>query len=514
MVDVVLTTDETLMSNYHGMIVLGFGTSAPQSIIPESLFRFLIFPGLRSTRGSLRLAPLGLRKIEARLVESGYSVATVPPAELRSHLPDARLLGVSTMDPLGLGPSSFTWRRILGGEPYTSRFFRGLMTSPEVVEARRRGCRVLVGGQGAWQLERDPESLDRYGIDCLVLGEGERVVPRLVEAALSGRELPRVHVVSGEEVPALEEIPDITGGTICGITEIGRGCPRGCRFCTVTLQALRWYPLDRIEREIMVNRRAGVRDGTLHAEDVLLYGSRGVKPDRSKVLALTELALRHYRHIGWSHLSLAAVASDPALIEMVMERVLERQSWLGMEVGIETGSPRLIAKYMPGKARPFRPEEWPEVVEKAFGIMHDNRMVPYCTLIVGLPDETDEDTVKTIELLDDIKGYKSVIVPLFFVPWGKMSGEEGFDMESLTEPQMELLRCCLNYSLHWINEFAREFFSEIWYRQLLYPGYLFLLSKVRRMARAAGFLEEDYMTAQHPLRAWTEGAQRGRRAAT
>ncbi len=507
MTDVVLTADETLMSNYHGMVVLGFGTSAPQSIIPESLFRYLIFPSLRSTHGSLRLAPLGLRKIQAKLIERGYSVAAVPPAELRRHLPGAKVLGVSTMDPFGLGPSSFTWRSILGGEPYTVRFFKRLMSSPEVAEARRRGCRVLVGGQGAWQLQRDPSSLDEFGIDCLVVGEGERVVVELVEAAIRGGELPRVRVVSREEVPTLDEIPDIAGATICGVTEVGRGCPRGCRFCTVTLQALRWYPLERIEREIMVNRRAGVLDGTLHAEDVLLYGAKGVVPNRAKVLALTELAMKHYRHIGWSHLSLAAVAADPGVVEMVMERVRERQSWLGMEVGIETGSPQLVERHMPGKTKPFSAEEWPSVFERAMGIMHDNHMVPYCTLIVGLPDETDDDVLKTIELLDKIKHFKSLLIPLFFIPWGRMSEEERFDMERLTGPQRELLRCCLNHSLHWINEFAREFFSESWRRQLLYPGYLLLYSRIRGVAKKEGLLDEDYMTAPHPARAQNHGVR-------
>ncbi|MEM4728886.1 MAG: radical SAM protein [Thermoplasmata archaeon] len=500
MTEIVLTTDETLMSNYHGMIVLGFGTSAPQSVIPERLFRFLIFPKLLMRGNSLPLAPLGLRKLEAKLLEMGYDVATVPPDRLREHLGDARVLGVSTMDPFGWGPSTFTWRSILDGEPFVVRYFRKLMTSSAISEARKRGCKVIVGGQGAWQLQREPGALEELNIDCVVIGEGERAAPRLIQKALRGEQLPRFYEVSRDEIPPLDEIPEIRGGTICGITEIGRGCPRGCRFCTVTLQQLRWFPLDRIEREIEVNKRAGVRDGTFHAEDVLLYGSKGVLPNREKLLRLTELGLKHYRHLGWSHLSLAAVSADPELVRMVMEMVREKQPWLGMEVGIETGSPRLVEMHMPGKVKPFKIEEWPEVVHRSMGIMHDNHMVPYCTFIIGLPGETDDDVIKTIELLDELREFKSIFIPLFFVPWGRMSKEKRFRMEFLSDAQKEMMKCCLNHSLHWINEFAKEFFAESWYRQILYPGYHFLYNRIREMARREGLLEEEYMKVRHGLR--------------
>ena len=57
---------------------------------------------------------------------------------------------------------------------------------------------------------------------------------------------------------------------------------------------------------------------------------------------------------------------------------------------------------MPAKAYPFNPKEWPEVVKIAAGIMSDNNLVPACTLITGLPQETEEDVVKTIELIEDL----------------------------------------------------------------------------------------------------------------
>jgi len=47
------------------------------------------------------------------------------------------------------------------------------------------------------------------------------------------------------------------------------------------------------------------------------------------------------------------------------------------------------------------------------GLMHDNKLVPACTLIVGLPDEKEEDVIKTMELVTTSRVLVSLIVPLF-----------------------------------------------------------------------------------------------------
>ena len=39
-----LTTDRTLMSNYHNDEFQGFGTTVPPNVIPEWFFKLLFFP--------------------------------------------------------------------------------------------------------------------------------------------------------------------------------------------------------------------------------------------------------------------------------------------------------------------------------------------------------------------------------------------------------------------------------------------------------------------------------------
>src|SRR4030067_264925 len=104
--EVVLTSDRTLMSNYHNNEFLGFGTCAPSNFIPDWFYSFLFFPPLKSDMGKSTAAPYGLRKTEAQLWKEGFNVVTVNPDKLAEFTTKARIIGIHTMDPFGIGPAS------------------------------------------------------------------------------------------------------------------------------------------------------------------------------------------------------------------------------------------------------------------------------------------------------------------------------------------------------------------------------------------------------------------------
>ena len=483
--DILLTADRTLMSNHHGNEFLGFGACIPRNILSDKFVQALFCPPIRTVNGEPIQAPYGLRKVEAQLLLEGFKVLTVDPDHLHKYLDEAKALGIYVMDPFGIGPASTTFAKLLKtGEPYMQAQFQKLLEKPELRGAKKKGLKIIVGGSGTWQFKLRPEFLERYGIDCVVCGEGEKVVGRIFRMALKGEDLPKYYEVSPEEVPSLEEIPEIVKPSINGLVEIGRGCCRGCAFCSVTLRPLRWYPYEKIEKELSVNAQHGVKYGVLHAEDVLLYGSRSVIPRREKVLELHKRCKEILDYLSWSHTSMAAVAADPELIRMLSEILIdEKQDWWGAEIGIETGSPKLIRKVMPAKARPFKPEQWPEVVREAAGIMSDNNLVPACTLIIGLPEETDYDIIKTIELMDDLREFKSLIVPLFFVPLGRLKDRDWFTTEGLSELHKELLLRCLKHSLRWSKVIIKSYFRSKWYGRLFSLPYLLFVKMVEWKAR-------------------------------
>ena len=186
--------------------------------------------------------PYGLRKLEAQLLKDGFNVETASPNHLGAFLKDAKILGIHTMDPFGLGPASTTLASLFKKEPYLARHFHSLLKSPEITKAKRNGLKVIVGGPGAWQFRYREDAVKELGIDCVVEGEAENVIGKLFKGAIEGQEIPSHYEIGVGEAPTIEEIPDIVKPSINGLVEIGRGCCRGCQFCNVTLRPSTMVP--------------------------------------------------------------------------------------------------------------------------------------------------------------------------------------------------------------------------------------------------------------------------------
>ena len=203
----------------------------------------------------------------------------------------------------------------------------------------------------------------------------------------------------------------------------------------------------------------------------MLYGSKNTVPNDENLLQLHELVMKKVDGISWSHCSIAAVASAPKLFSKLSEIILQKQAWWGVEVGIETGSPEVAKRIMPAKAHPFKADDWHDVVVDGLGLMHDNKLVPACTLILGLPDEREEDIIKTMDLVDDLKGIRSLIVPLFFVPLGKLTSEDWFTETKLSGLHKQLLIQCAEHDFYWVDNLLDWSFSGKWYSRIMKEFY-------------------------------------------
>ncbi len=462
---IVLTADRSLMSTYGGSLFLGFATSGPVSGLPfyRAFMHFILRPVPVGSNGEAILAPYGLRAIEASLIESGVAdrseVIVAPPRTLSRVIGDeTRIIGISTMDPKGLGPASSTFSGpygIVHSESYTTAKFKELLGSAAIRRARERGVKIVVGGYGAWQL--DINDMVELGIDYVVVGEGEIVASKLFKQILedTAPEPPKIITVS--EVP--DRIPRIQGGTIGGLVEVSRGCGRGCYFCSSTLRRLRHRPLEDIIHDVEVNAKAGLKCVCLHAEDILHYGGTPTEIRPEKVLKLFESAIsvEGIEFACVSHAALASIAEKPDLVEKISELLsLTPKRWMGFQTGIETGSPRLIEKYMRMKPYPFKPNEWPEVVENAFAIANDNNWIPAATLIVNLPGETEDDVLKTVELVERLRPYKSLMVPLLYVPIKELSAPTMRMIEDAKWYHWELYRAAWRHNMKWLEVLADE----------------------------------------------------------
>jgi len=453
----VLTADSTLTSAYNGSMFIGFAACFPR-VLPKWLYRRLFCPPQPRRKATLEIAPCGLRKIEAALIRSGIpseDIVVAHPDRLDWAIgPETKVVGVGTSDPCGLGPASSTFSSLLDRETYTAFFFRKLMTDPAL---RSSGAKVIVGGPGVWQLT-DEGTRRNLGIDCVVDGEGELIAPGLFNDALEDRPIPSF--VSGGPVP-VDQIPMMTGPSVNGTVEISRGCGRGCEFCNPNMRVVRHIPMDRIMDEVRLNLSQSDKI-TLHAEDVLRYKAKGMRPEPAEVIELFESVSKVTENFGMSHIALSSALSEPKMVDELsaIAGAAGGKRTLYAQTGIETGSPDLVSKHMKGKAKPFRPEEWPEVVTESLKLLADNNIVVCGTLVMGMPGESEQDVRRTLELVTDLRQYKSLIVPLFFVPLGELRGDAFFGPDAMLPEHWMLFAECIKHDFHWSGILMDELFAQ------------------------------------------------------
>ena len=107
---------------------------------------------------------------------------------------------------------------------------------------------------------------------------------------------------------------------------------------------------------------------------------------------------------------------------------------------------------MHGKALPFSPEDWPDIIVQAISILNDYQINPLATLVLGLPGETEEDIRQTLKLLDRLKDVKLFYVPLLFVSeeGTVLDGCEHMNIKNLNKLQWEIMATCWRQNIaHW-----------------------------------------------------------------
>jgi radical SAM superfamily enzyme YgiQ (UPF0313 family) len=497
-VKIVLTASATEMSDFANNQFVAFVGGFAKGPVPLWLCRKALYPPAgQDEDGRAKYAPYGLRKIEALLLESGFNeseVAVVHPSNLDAFVgPETKAIGISSMDPTGMAYVSKTYSSLVGGgEPLNAIEFRELMAH---LSLRKHGARIIVGGFGSWQLERKKVS-DAYGIDCVVIGEGEKIATEIFRKAVNGEPLPRV--VRLERDQQSDVVPLIRHPAMHGCVEITRGCGRNCQFCTPTMQRKRDIPLENIMKEVETTVREGSSGITLVTEDLFLYGMKDKRfvPNKEAVVRLVETIAKHpgVESIQPSHSSLAPVVADRQMVKEVAEILLEKNWYkheskpiVTSEVGMETGSVRLMKKYMAGKTLPYTPDEWPEVAAQSLGIMNDNDWYPLATLIIGLPEEKEEDVIATLEMVDDLKKHYLFYVPLFFVPLENctLMDKAGAELNSLTKQRWELLVRCWEHN---VREWGNSFLEHRIPNQFIYR--LVKQAVIPVAAKTAGFYYE------------------------
>jgi len=488
MYDIVLTADESCMLNHEITFMGGFLSCMPRDRVPWLFRNYIerkIFKEADTKDGISKLALLSLRRVESCALEEGFNVVVCNPRSI--HKFKAKIFGVYAMDPLGVGPATTTMTSLSEGrEPYNKYYFERLVKN---IKKNNPKSKIILGGPAGWQFKLFPAEAKRLKIDCIFSGEIENSAKELFTKALNGN-LPKTFY----GMPATN-IPTIKNPCFWGMTEISRGCDRMCQFCDPSMKKFRWFGYDFIMKETEVNAKGINSSVCLLSEDVLRYGTRpGEWKPNKKVVKLVKtinkIAKKNKKSLSFTHCSLAAAASAPTIVSQISEELgLGKKKLIGVQIGLETGSTKLIDIYMRNKAKPFNSKDWCDVAERGFQVLDENNIIPFATLVVGLEKETDDDILKTIELVERLKDYRSIILPLFFVPLGILKKRKFFNARGLSEVQKDLLIECAKHTTRWGRKFsswASESISGL-DRFVMHMGGMTLLEALNYLKRREEF---------------------------
>ncbi|MGI0086049.1 MAG: B12-binding domain-containing radical SAM protein, partial [Nitrososphaerales archaeon] len=355
---------------------------------------------------------------------------------------------------------------------YVHKEFTMLMQRINRLRAGKK-AKLVVGGPGVWELTIRPEELDNLNIDYAFQGESDDIICDLFRY-LEEESLPNNEFYRGfqtfdtnfhkqfignpkfvsryqfsRQFPKLEDIPEIVNPSIKGMVEVMRGCGIGCDFCEVTLRPLRYYPPEKVRKELEVNVRAGINHAWLHSDEIFAFEhGKNFVPNFEAIeeLMTCVMGTKGILHSNPTHGRISIPAAYPDLIKRMSEIIKAGpDNWIGLQVGVETGSDRLAKIHMPNKTLPLKigaDGSWQDIVWEGTFVMNKYYWRPAFTVQVGQDGESAEDNWETVALINqmsdsevDGKPFEFTITPMQNVPLGLIKSR---DFASITLDESQL----------------------------------------------------------------------------
>jgi len=229
--------------------------------------------------------------------------------------------------------------------------------------------------------------------DYVVVGEGERTLPRLLEALVKGEDtshIPGVASSSGftpiDHSVRLDAFPSFS--QMKGYIELSRGCPHNCGYCqTPRLHGCR---MRHRSREAVVEMAKKYHDARFVTPNAFAYGSiDGIHPDIEKLKRLLSSMPDNNIYLGTFPSEVRPDFVIPETAELVVQYCANQN----LHFGAQSGSDAVLKKMHRGHGT--------EEIYCALDVCRDYQLKPVVDVIFGFPFETDEDQEQTLRLVED-----------------------------------------------------------------------------------------------------------------
>lgn len=290
---------------------------------------------------------------------------------------------------------------IIGFSAYDTNLFFSLRVAREI-KRKDKNRIVVFGGPECFPLWSGRYLIQETVVDAVVYGEGEETmldIVRSVEKSGTIEPCPGAITKDGPRVidcgarPPIEDLdmlpfPDFSDFPLGKYltTELpivfNRGCPHRCAYCSTPslIPRYRWRSAERIYAEMKYQLQKYPHIDYFHSD------SPSLSSNIRELSRLCDIIIQNTLKFKWSGFA----SIEPAL-DIELLRKMTRAGCFGLNLGIESGSQRVIDRMRKG----FRIE----AAERLLRDAHNAGLETVVNFIIGFPGETEEDFQATLQFI-------------------------------------------------------------------------------------------------------------------
>jgi MiaB-like tRNA modifying enzyme len=248
--------------------------------------------------------------------------------------------------------------------------------------------KIIVGG---CMVEIDPEKLNSIGPDCSWIGPHQlKKTADVVKQTYCGEVIRECGFSKDSKVG----VPKVTDDSLIHIIQICEGCLGACSFCCTRFArgALNSYPIEDIVAEAKEAIENGACEIQLTAQDTAAFGRDTGEKLSTLIKEVANLEGDFRVRVGMMHPK--NILND---VDEIIDAIKEPKVYNFIHLPIQSGSDKVLKEMRRG----HNVGQYLEIVNKF------KSEIPGLTLatdiIVGYPTETDDDFMKTVDLLNEVK---------------------------------------------------------------------------------------------------------------